>query len=221
MSGDWVWSSRMSKSPATGRRMRRAAEPGGNIEQAVCDALERLLATRKLADLSVAEILREAGTSRGSFYFYFASKNAVLAALAERVNDEVFEATQTWLHRDEGQPPEPALRAAMQGALALWRAHAPVIRAMVESWRSDPELDAAWRRLIGRFTSSAAEQIDRERAAGIAPPGPDSGALGAMLTWTTERCLYLAVSDGEPAFADDEALVATLTHVWWRAIYAR
>lgn len=210
----------MSKSPATGRRRRRAAEPGGNIEHAVCDALERLLATRALADLSVAEILREAGISRGSFYFYFASKDAVLAALAERVTDEVFEATQTWLHREEGQPPEPALRAAMQGALALWRAHAPVMRAMVESWRSDPELDAAWRRLIGRFTSSAAEQIERERASGIAPAGIDAAPLGAMLTWMTERALYLAISDGEPAFADDEVLVATLTHVWWRAIYA-
>ena len=211
----------MPKSPSAGRRGRRAAEPGGNIEQAICDALERLLATRKLADLSVAEILREAGISRGSFYFYFASKHAVLAALAGHVNDEVFEATQTWLHREDGQPIEPALRVSMEGALALWRAHAPVIRAMVESWRSDPELDAAWRRLIGRFTSSAAEQIERERAAGLAPPGPDAGVLGAMLTWTTERCLYLAVSDGEPAFADDAALVDTLTHVWWRAIYAR
>ena len=210
----------MAKTPTPGRRGRRGAEPGGNIEQAVCDALEALLATRTLSDLSVAEILRAAGVSRGSFYFYFASKHAVLAALAERVNDEVFDATQTWLHRAEGEPPERALRDSMRGALALWREHAPVIRAMVESWRGDAELEAAWMRLIGRFSASAAEQIERERAAGLAPPGADAAALGAMLTWTTERSLYLAISDGEPAFADDERLLDTLTHVWWRAIYA-
>ncbi len=47
----------------------------------------------------------------------------------------------------------------------------------------------------------------------------DARALGAMLTWMTERALYLMVSDGEPEFADDDALVETLAGVWWRAIY--
>ena len=203
-----------------GRRGRRRAEQGGGIEAAVCAALERLLAERSLADLSVADILREAQVSRGSFYFYFASKNAVLAALAERVNEEVYAATQTWLHREPGEPPQEALRSALLGVLALWRAHAPVFRAMVETWRGDPELDDAWRRLMARFTTASAEQIERERAAGVAPPGLDAEVLGATLTWTTERVLYLAISDGDPQFADDGRVIDALVHVWWRAIYA-
>ena len=211
----------MAEADASGRRARRPAAASGDIEQAVCDAAERLLATRRLAELSVADILGEAGVSRASFYFYFASKHAVLAALAERVADEVYVATQTWLHRAEGEPSERALRSTMSSALELWRTHGPVLRAMVESWRNAPELGEAWRRLIDRFTDAACEQIERERAAGVAPAdGQDARTLAAMLTWMTERSLYLAISDAEPAFADDDRLIDALTFVWWHAIYA-
>lgn len=202
-----------------GRRAARGTDERGDIEQAVCEATERLLATRSLAELSVAEILRAAGVSRGSFYFYFPSKHAVLAALVTRVNDDVFAATQTWLHRAPDEPLDRALRAAMRAALDDWRLHAPVMRAVAESWHDDPDLEAAWRSLMGRFTNASAEQIDREREAGVAPPGIDAHALGAMLTWMTERALYLAISGEEPEIGDEQ-LVETLTHVWLRAVYA-
>jgi len=206
---------------ASARRARRGPAQPGDIEQAVCDAAERLLGTERLADLSVAQILREAQVSRASFYFYFASKHAVLARLAERVVDEVYLATQTWLHRAEGEPARTALETAMRSAAQLWRTHGPVVRAMVETWHTAPEIGDVWERLIGRFTDAAAEQIERERTAGVAPAdGPPARTLAATLTWMTERSLYLALTSGEPEFADEDALVTTLTEVWWRAIYA-
>ena len=205
-----------------GRSMRRAQgvqAKSGDIERSVCDATERLLATRRFADLSVADILTEAGVSRASFYFYFASKYALLSAVSERAVDEVYAVTQTWLHRAESEPPLDALRTAMRGAVARWSAHGPVLRAIVESSPSAPEIDAQWKRLMARFTAAAADQIERERAGGVAPAGMDAQGLGALLTWMTERALYLMVADGEPGFADADALVETLAGVWWRAIY--
>jgi len=201
------------------RRAQGTQTKNGDIEQSVCDATERLLATRRFADLSVADILLEAGVSRASFYFYFASKYTLLSAVSERAVDEVYAVTQTWLRRSGSEPPLDALRTAMQGAVSRWGAHGPVLRAIVDSAASAPEIDAQWKRLIERFTAAAAEQIDRERAAGVAPAGMDSRALAALLTWMTERALFLMVSDGEPEFADPEALVETLAGVWWRAIY--
>lgn len=201
------------------RRAQAAETRNGEIEQAVCDATERLLATRRFNDLSVADIISAAGVSRASFYFYFASKYEALSAVSERAVDEVYAVTQTWLHRAESEPPLDALEAAMQGAVTRWAAHGPVLRAIVESAPSAPAIDAQWKRLIARFTAAAAEQIERERAAGVAPAGMDAHALGALLTWMTERALYLMVSEGEPEFSDAQALVATMAGVWWRAIY--
>jgi len=94
-----------------------------------------------------------------------------------------------------------------------------VLRAIVESSVSSPEIDAQWKRLIERFTAAAAEQIERERVAGVAPAGMDARALAALLTWMTERALYLMVSGGAPDFTDEDALVESLAGVWWRAIY--
>jgi AcrR family transcriptional regulator len=211
----------MPEGPPPRRARRSGPAPPGDIERAICDAAERLLAAERLADLSVAQILSAAHVSRASFYFYFPSKQAVLARLAEGVVDEVYAATQTWLHRADGQPPHAALEAAMRSALGLWRRHDAVMRAIVETWHTSAEIGDVWERLIGRFTDAAAEQIERERTAGVAPAGGQRAhTLAATLVWMTERSLYVAISSGEPDFADDDALVATLADVWWRAIYA-
>lgn len=201
------------------RRPRRPDSPG-DIEQAVSDATERLLETRMFAELSVADVIAEAGVSRASFYFYFASKYDLLAAVSARAVDDVYGVAKTWLERSEDQPPREALAAAMQGAIDRWRRHGPLLRAMVEAASSSREIDETWRLLISRIVDGTAAQIERERAAGIAPPGTgDARTLAATLTWMTERSVYLMVSGGEPCFADERRLVETLTDVWWQAIY--
>jgi AcrR family transcriptional regulator len=201
------------------RRARRADAPG-DIEQSVCDATERLLETRLFADLSVADVIAEAGVSRASFYFYFASKYDLLSAVSARAIDEVYELTRSWLARAAEEPPRAALESAMLGAVDGWRRHGPVLRAIVDASASSPQIDEVWRLLISRFIDGATEQIERERAAGFAPErGGDARTLAATLTWMTERSLYLLVSGGERSFADEQRLAETLTSVWWQAIY--
>ena len=64
-------------------RGRRAARPSGDDrELAILTTAERLLAERPLSAISVDDLARGAGISRPTFYFYFASKDAVLLTLA-------------------------------------------------------------------------------------------------------------------------------------------
>jgi AcrR family transcriptional regulator len=202
-----------------------AARQAGDVEEAICAAAERLMATRPFGELSVADILEEAEVSRASFYFYFASKHALLARLAERISTDVFGLSQAWLagdRVDSGEDPRTELRASIAGALGVWEQHTPVLRAVIES---GPQAEAAfrlWEQLMTAFTAAATARIERDRAAGLAPAGgPDARTLAASLMWMTERALYLAITGGEPAFADRERLVETLADVWWRAVYAR
>jgi AcrR family transcriptional regulator len=101
------------------------------VRATLLEATERLLADRALGDLAVADILKEAEVSRATFYFYFESKHAILAALLERIVDDLHEATLPYFERGE-TPPEQALRDAHRGLLALWREHAVVMRAGLE-----------------------------------------------------------------------------------------
>jgi TetR/AcrR family transcriptional regulator, ethionamide resistance regulator len=198
---------------------RRARRVEGEPREALLAATERLLGECALADLTVADLLAEAGVSRASFYFYFASKYDVVIALTERIIDEVEMGAQAWFDRTDAEP-EEALRTAIGAALAAWERHGPVLRAVAESWHASPELGELWGKLVGRFTTAGAERIRREREEGLAPSaGPDPDALAAALVWMNERVLYLRASGTEPALADVETATDTLVAIWQRAIY--
>jgi AcrR family transcriptional regulator len=199
---------------------RRGARGGEtrDVAAAILDAAERLLGQRGLAELTVADVLEAAGVSRGSFYFYFDSKEAVVAALLERIVDEIHAASLPWLDRGD-TPPEQALREAIEGSLALWRRHAPVLRSTVETWQAVPEIRELWGEVLDRFTTAAAAQIEKDRAAGVAVPGPPADALAGALVAMNERCFYFAVVAGAPE--SDERLVGALMWVWLTSVYGR
>ncbi len=50
----------------------------------ILDALQNLLENRRLKTISVSEIAQTAGIGKGSIYYYFPSKDAILEALVER-----------------------------------------------------------------------------------------------------------------------------------------
>src|SRR6516165_12625422 len=86
--------------PARRQLGRRAAPPGGaapELREAILDATARLLAGRSFTNLTVSEILASAGVSRGTFYFYFDSKQAVLAELVRRAVAQGHAAAGPWL----------------------------------------------------------------------------------------------------------------------------
>src|ERR1700722_19737602 len=73
-----------ARTPAgRGRRSARAA--GDEREQAILRTAEQLLAERSLAEISVDDLAQGAGLSRSAFYFYFASKDAVVLTLVDRM----------------------------------------------------------------------------------------------------------------------------------------
>lgn len=50
----------------------------------ILDALQQLLTEKKIQNISVSEIAQKAGIGKGSIYYYFPSKDAILDALIER-----------------------------------------------------------------------------------------------------------------------------------------
>src|SRR5947209_215272 len=79
-------SSQLAPRSARGRRAPRVS--GDERERAILQTAERLLGERPLRDISVDDLARGAGISRPTFYFYFASKEAVLLALMDGLVEE-------------------------------------------------------------------------------------------------------------------------------------
>ena len=204
-------------SEATGGR-RRGPRRGDLREAAILDTMAELLAERPLSSLSIDELAQGAGISRSTFYFYFDSREAVLRALSARLADLVFEVSGSWLRRGDEQP-EQALRRAIGNYLDLWHEHGAVLRAIANSCAGDPELQAFWTEVGTRFVAAAAEQIRRERDAGLALPAPPTATdLALVLSSMSERVCHGA-SQGHLSDRARTRLADTLAIAWHRAIY--
>jgi AcrR family transcriptional regulator len=197
----------------------RAHQGTSETETAIFAAAERLLAQEPLHELSVAQIIAEAGISRATFYFYFSSKFAVVVGLLAQVMEEMFEVVQPFVNRQGDAPPEVALRDALSAGVDLWARHRPAMRAIHEHWSTTEELRELWLSVMERFTTALASEIDRERKAGLAQPGPDSRAVAGTLLWGTETCLYVAGLGVDPSFPDESATLDPLLAVWTGTLF--
>jgi AcrR family transcriptional regulator len=199
---------------------RRTPRKGDLTERRLLQVAEGLLADRPLSSIAIDEIAQAAGISRSSFYFYFASREALLRTLGERAQEEVFASANSWLNRTD-EPPAEAISRALAENLALWRRHGPVLRALHDANHTDEETDALRRAIARRYIDATAAQIERERDAGLAPSGPpEARRLAAILTGMNDRAFYDA-SRRPLSRRRDRELVEALTIVWLRTIYVQ
>jgi AcrR family transcriptional regulator len=204
-----------SRSRPVARRSSPAA-PATDLRERLLTATRDLLGQRRFESISVADIIAAAGVSRASFYFYFPSKQAVLAELVRRAVDQGQRAAQPWTGGE--QDPIEALRSGIQAGAALWTDNAGVLTAIVENCGTDEQLRQLWRQQMGTFTDAAVARIQADPDVLRRLDGLDVRAVAASLTWLGERLYYLAATD-VPPFNDRDTLVDTLTHAWISTLY--
>lgn len=201
--------------PSRGRRVPRAT--GDEREQAILESFERLLEERGLHRISIDDIARGAGISRPTFYFYFASKEAVLLSLFERMIEEA-RANQGDALERVADDPAAALRASIAAHFETFRAHRAVTLAGAEATAASPEVREVWSAVMEGWVREVAAGIDAERARGAAPDGAPAGELAIALVSMNERVLYATFAGHPPAVGED-SVVDVLLSIWLRAIY--
>ena len=177
-----------------------------------------MLESKRFVEISVAAIIRTSEVSRASFYFYFASKQAVLAELVRDAVTEGMQAAEPWIATD--QDPIPALRSGVRSGAELWQRNAGVLKAIVENWGTDDELRRLWLDQMNVFTQAAAARIRADPVALEHLNGLQIEAVAASLTWLGERMYYLAAAE-VPPFNDKSVLIETLTNFWTSSLYGR
>ena len=70
----------------------------------ILDALQELLANQELQSISVSEIAHTAGIGKGSIYYYFPSKDAILQALVERNYEKPLQTAKSLAYQTEIPP---------------------------------------------------------------------------------------------------------------------
>jgi len=190
---------------------------GDDRELAILTTAEQLLAERPLSAISVDDLARGAGISRPTFYFYFASKDAVLLTLLDRVVAEADAATQD-AFRGRPQGRRDGWRRAITAYYDTFRAHRALTLAWAEARFTNAEVRELWARVFEGWVHRCAEAIEAERQRGAAPAGPPARDIAVALNSMNERVLYATFTGDGPA-VEEEGAVDVLLEIWLRAIY--
>ena len=193
------------------RRRRRTPEVA---EREIIAAAESFLRERPFRELTVDEVMRRTELSRPSFYVYFTDRHQLVLKVVEHLGSELFTMSDRWL-RGDGEGPVIA-REALDGIVAVYVEHGPVMRALADAAADDRGVEQAYTALVDSFIDATARHIDGEIAGGRILP-VDARETAKALVWMMERYLTLSLGREPPtpaATAGD-----TLATIWTRVLY--
>lgn len=186
---------------------------------AILDVAQRLIYTRGYEQMTIQDLLDDLQISKGAFYHYFDSKQAVLEALVERMGEEVVQLLFPIVH----DPALPALEKLRRffPTLAQWKtARKDFILALMHILYADD--NAIFRQKARALTvkrvtpllSTVIRQGIQEGVSTTAYPDQVSevvlslvldfgdAAAGLLLSWEPERDEYLRVERTVAAYTE-------------------
>lgn len=204
---------------STRSRGRRATRPSGDErESAILNTLERMLDERTFGEISVDDLAKGAGLSRPTFYFYFPSKDAVLARLFARMIAATNPAAVQSPELATAADPIQVCRTGIFAFFEALRPHRGVAVAGLTAMGANAELRDLWSQFMTAWVDRTAELIEAERARGAAPATIPARDLATALNLMNERVVFAAQGDQQPKLPEDAALEA-VAHVWVMSIY--
>jgi AcrR family transcriptional regulator len=182
------------------------------------DAAERLLFERSYRDLTIGDVMAEAGLGRTAFYRYFPDLEAVVIHRLAEVRGLLEAARDQWLldASAAGQRPEADILAVASVFAEVFRKHGPVLLACADAATVSSEADAAWRGLIDGFCASTLSGVEELCRAGICDLDDPAETTRALVLMSES---YLLEAFGRGRDVTLEAAAEVLTTIWRRALF--
>jgi TetR/AcrR family transcriptional regulator, ethionamide resistance regulator len=194
----------MSTSPDAAR-VRAPYIRADDARRRILDAARALVRERPFAELSVRAVMAQAGLTRTIFYRYFDDLPALAADLLPDADDPLLAQVE------RTQSDEELLAAMIDGLVATYAEHGPLLRAIDDAARHDPavaaQLETALagpRALLGRLV------------AGAPHPPPDPEEFARLLMATHRAYLLDQFGAGAADAAAQERARAALHALWER-----
>jgi AcrR family transcriptional regulator len=211
--------STVSDSPT--RRAPLPTNRGRQTQAAIDTAARTVIARKGILATTIADIATEAGRSTASFYNYYDSKEAMVREWALRFRDEVGERA-----KPVTRPGLSTRERAHQAAAAHWHAYKHRLAEMISVSQLamvNDDFARYWADICSIPTSFITEMVRRAQADGYCARDDPQLIAVAIVAMLNQFC-YLQLAgpassrDDEP---DDEACIATLTNIFYRAIYCK
>lgn len=205
----------MSTAPEQAARPARLPTQRGRQTQAAIDAAARsLIARQGILATTIADIAAESGRSAASFYNYYDSKEDMLRRWALRFRDEAAARAATVTRHGLSDR-----ERAQQVAAAHWHTYRNRLAEMIgvsQLALVNDDFARYWADICAIPIAFIAETVRRAQADGYCA-GDDPHLLAeALVAMFNQFCFVRLGGTRDP---DDEACIATLANIFYRAIY--
>jgi AcrR family transcriptional regulator len=201
--------------PRPAATRRRPDRSKGDLREAdLLDVAETLLRAGRFEDASISEIAAAAEISRPTFYFYFASKQSLLARLIETRVDELIALHWPRVGRRHDSPAEE-LRRTLHDVADMWIEHGVVFRTAAELSGNAPEV---FDRIVAVIEAVVDDRAELLVEAGGTPEVADLATAretARTLLWMSERNFYV-LSRRHGTEEEFHALAERLYRIWAR-----
>lgn len=196
--------------PVRTRQTSRARQSRRETRERIVTAATELIRRLPYGELSVDEVMREAGIGRTLFYRHFDDLGNLLVLASREAIDQLYEAQRAIADAGpEGAP--DALRRALEAGVAVYERHGPLLRAVAEAAASDELIAQGYAQTLRRF-DALAEQALRQLAGGSDSAPSDLAETARALNRMNES--YLVDTFGREPRASAGTAVQTLTEIW-------
>ncbi|MFO1200352.1 MAG: TetR/AcrR family transcriptional regulator [Burkholderiaceae bacterium] len=203
--------SRPARAPR-GRASSAEATRGRLLERA-----RQVFSERGYVRTTVSDVVAGTGLSRGAFYRYFESVDAIFVETIGSVIDELVAASKV----HDGRTQRERVRAGNRRYLEIFAKHGGVMRALAEAAFVDPDIQAIQARLRGAYLRRLRDHLRRQCALGRCHPlDPDAAtlALGMMVEGVAMSWIVTGLEPFERPL-EIERVCTQVTDLWCRAVY--
>ena len=210
--------------------MARTLNPAVHLvrREAFVDAALRLTQTKGYEQMSIQDVLDAVGASRGAFYHYFDSKQALLEAMVDRIVDGAFAAVAPVVD-DPDLAAVPKLERFFGGIAQFKTDRKALMLEFIKVWTSDDNAlmrEKVRRTLIDRVATILARIIEQGMGEGvfaIDSPGETAAILMMLMAGfqDTATDLFLARQANTISFQEAERTMASFSHAFERVLGAR
>lgn len=176
----------------------------------------RLAVGQTFAEISVEELVDDAGLSRSTFYVYFEGKVELLEAVTDGVLIDLLDAGRAWW-RMSPELSRAEVTAAMRRVVDTYAASHLLMQARVELQAYDAAARDRFRVVMGEVNAGIAAHITAGQASGHIHPGIEPRAAGAWIGCMVER--GLAMLAGARNGVERDRYGAALGDIVWHALY--
>jgi AcrR family transcriptional regulator len=192
-----------------------ASARGARTRDALVRAAQRVFERDGFLEARITDISAEAGVAAGSFYTYFATKEAAFAAVIEEIHEETLHPTL----EDLADPADPVsvIETSNRAYLVAYRRNAKLMGLLEQVALINDEFLELRLRRAQTFAERNATAIRALQQRGLANPELDPLLSAHAINAMVSRTAYLAFVHGGLTATLDE-LVTTLTQLWTGAL---